>query len=402
MKKVEQVKRNGQIVIDYDQKLSTSEIERLLFGLFNPIIKKENKQYILYDKIALLACNVTYLGNPHPVHKKRIQLKTYYLDYLESNKKRNLKTIYVGIYTYNKTRLFVVFEPGTYANKKSHNSSAHVYSLNLQYAQRQGIFEKTDAFGNRIHIYNTYEFVRYIKMLANDPVYIEEDELNKLINNCVKSFGATLKSEWNGVDCYRELIADNDNNAKQGEWPGWYFEYIFKKFIKENNISEVEPYASKKKGDIDLDVKFINEEWVFGDLKADQINSDILGNSLECLDKVIKQNHGTVYYICCLYKAEKDSLHDYEVTKFWNSCLRDVGKRYSTLEELKNGYGRKMKYSVKPKMLCVLKIDECIYDVLKDKPFNQGLNSDGNERKPKLKITKSMMQEIMIYSQFVE
>ena len=43
----------------------------------------------------------------------------------------------------------------------------------------------------------------------------------------------------------------------------------------------------------------------------------------KCLDTVIKDNHGTVYYICCLYKAEKDSDHQYMVSKYWNDCVRE-------------------------------------------------------------------------------
>ena len=223
MKKVEQVNRSGNIVVDYDQTLTTKEIKKLLFGMFKQTIKQDGKQFVLYDKIALLACNVTYLGNPHPIYKKRIQLKSYYLDYLAKNSANNIKTLYLGIYSYNRTRLFVVFEPTTYAGKKSHNSSAHVYSINLQYAKRAGKFDKIDAFGNKIHIFNTYEFVRYIKTLAGDPVYIDSDDLMKLINDYVSSFKDTIKKEWNGIECYKEMVDANDNNARQGEWQGWFW-----------------------------------------------------------------------------------------------------------------------------------------------------------------------------------
>ena len=58
-----------------------------------------------------------------------------------------------------------------------------------------------------------------------------------------------------------------------------------------------------------------------------------------------------------------------------------------------------MKYSVKPQLLCVLKIDEIIYEILKKNPFSQGVNSDGNERKPKLKVQKDMINALTIYSQ---
>lgn len=399
MKRIEQVNKNGNIVVDYDQKLSTKDIENLLFDLFKPIIRKDGKQFILSDKIALLACNVTYLGNPHPIYKKRIQLKPYYLDYLASNSANNIKTLYLGIYTYNKTRLFVVFDPSTYAGKKSNNSAAHVYSINLQYAQRAGRFEKTDAFGNKVSIYGKYEFVQYIQTLLGTPSRIDSDEIIKKLNKYVSSFKETIKKDWYGIECYKEMVEAKDSNAKQGEWPGWYFEYLFKKYLSLNANSIIKPHASKKKGEIDLDLKFIGSSWTYGDLKADQIDNDILGNSLECLDKVIRDNHGTVYYICCFYRAEKDSQHNYEVSRYWNDNVRDEKKRYGSLEELKQRYGKKMKFSVKPQLISILKIDGIIYEILRKNPFAQGVNSDGNDRKPKLKVQKDMIEALTIYSQ---
>lgn len=397
MKKVEQVTRSGGLVLDYDETLSPKEIDQLMIDLFKPVLKKDDKQFILYNKIGILACNVTYLGHPHPLYKKRIQLKSYYLDYLAKNSAHNIKTLYLGVYTYKKTRLFVVFEPSTYAGKKSHNSSAHVYSINLQYAQRAGTFDKTDAFGNNIHIYNTYEFVRYIKTLGGELVGgITGDDIIKLIKERFGDFKTQIPLKWNGISCYKEMLEGNDANARQGEWQGWYFEFLFKKYLSEKHINNISWHADRTDSGIDLDIKFNDYEWVFGDLKADQISHDILGNSFDTLDTVIKCNNGTVYYICCLYKAEKDSEHEYDVTKFWNT-LRDVP--YDNEQDIKNRYGKRMKYSVEPKKLCVIKIDQITYELLKKNPFAQGLNSDGSERKPKLKVNKDMINALSVFSQ---
>ena len=60
MKKVEQIKRTGNIVVDYDQKLTSKEIDKLFFDLFGPVIEKDHNQFVLYKKIGILACNVTY------------------------------------------------------------------------------------------------------------------------------------------------------------------------------------------------------------------------------------------------------------------------------------------------------------------------------------------------------
>lgn len=397
MKKVEQVTQSGNIVLDYDQTLSTKEIQALMTELFGPVLRRDEKQFVLYDKVGILACNVTYLGHPHPLYKKRIQLKSYYLDYLAKNSVSNLKTLYVGIYTYKKTRLFVVFEPSTYAGKKSHNSSAHVYSINLQYAQRAGTFDKVDAFGNKIHIYNTYEFVRYIKTLGGELLGgITGEDLIAMINERFSDFKDSIPSKWNGIDCYKEMLEANDNNARQGEWQGFYLEYLFKKYIAEKHLTDISWNSDKTESGIDLDFKFEQLDWTYGDLKADQINHDIPGNSFDTLDTVIKDNHGTVYYVCCLYKAEKDSDHSYKVTRFWNS-LRD--HPYETEDDIRNRYGVRMKYSVEIKKICVIKIDAITYELLKKNPFAQGRNSDGNERKPKLKVTKDMINALSVYSQ---
>lgn len=396
MKKVEQITRTGGIVLDYDQTLTAKEINALMNELFNPVLKKDGKQFVLYDKIGILACNVTYLGHPHPLYKKRIQLKSYYPQYLAKNAAKNIKTLFVGIYTYKKTRLFVVFEPGTYAGKKSHNSSAHVYSINLQYAQKAGKFDKVDAFGNVIKVFNTYEFVRYIKTLGGEILSgITDEDLTNLINERFSKFKNNIPNVWNGIDCYHELLIAHDKNARQGHWEGWYFEYLFKKFLNENHINDIEWCADKKDGGIDLDIKFTKKEWAYGDLKADQIGHDIQGNAFDPLDKVIKDHNGVVYYVCCLFKSEKDSQHGYQVTRFWNT-LRD--EPYTSEEDIKNRYGKQMKFSITPKRICVLKIDSIIYDILKRNPFAQGLNSDGNERKPKLKVNKDMIEALTVFS----
>lgn len=396
MKKVEQVTRSGNIVFDYDQILSTKEIQSLMCELFGRVLRRDGKQFILYEKIGILACNVTYLGHPHPLYKKRIQLKKYYLDYLTKNSKNGLVTLYVGIYTYKRTRLFVVFEPATYAYKKSHNSSAHIYSINLQYAQKAGSFKKVDAFGNTIRVYNTYEFVRYIKTLGGENVGgVTSEDIVSLINDMLNDFKNSIPSRWNGIDCYKEMLEANDSNARQGEWQGFYLEYLFKNYIKDKKISKISWNSNKTEGGIDLDFKFEDSEWIYGDLKSDQINHDILGNSFDTLDTVIKEHNGTVYYVCCLYTSEKDSDHSYEVTRFWNS-LRD--NPYKTDDEIRKRYGVRMKFSVEVKQICAIKIDSITYELLKKNPFAQGRNSNGSERKPKLKVTKDMINALSVYS----
>ena len=394
--KNEQIKRNGDIVLDYDQKLSSKQINNLFFSIFDGVIRKDDKQFVLYEKIGILACNVTYLGYPHDLYKKRIQLKDYYLKYLDKNKNKGLVTFYVGIYTYNTTRLYVVFETDTYANNESHNSSAHVHTSNLQYAKRCGRFDKKDNFGNKIHVFIEYEFIRFMKSMVGDPLGGEEpDDIQKIIEDHFSRFAREIPRKWQGIKCYKELVEANDANARQNHWEGYYFEHLFKEYLKKNRVNEISWHSDKKKGGIDLDIVFNDKNWVYGDLKADSEADSIQGNDIETIKRVVKDNNGLVYYICCRYKFEKDSQHGYRVTKYWNS-LRDEKKQYKTVSQLESRFGKTMKYSVKPKYLCVLKIDSVAFDILKQNPRKQGHNSNGKPRPDKIQIFKDKVDALSV------
>ena len=114
---------------------------------------------------------------------------------------------------------------------------------------------------------------------------------------------------------------------------------------------------------------------------------------MSAFEKVMS-NEGCVYYICCLFVPEKDSKHNYEVTKYWNG-LRDEPE---TIEEVTKSYGQKMKYSVVFEKICVLKIDKYAYKLLKKSPFKQGKNSNGKPRPPKLKIKKDEIEAFSVFT----
>lgn len=396
MEKVDQILNNGQRVFDYDEILRPKQIKDLFKSLFKENFKEDEKQFILFDKVGVLCANITYLGNPHPKYKKRMQLKPYFLDFVKKNASNGIVSLYVGIYTYKKTQLFVTFNPKTFVEKKSHNSSAHIFSTNLQYAQRVGEFSKIDYFGNEINVFKREHFIKYIKTLAG----IEEDDTSyegvmKLINEHLRPFFESIKTDWNGIECYKEMKDMNYSNYRQGEWAGFYFEYLFENYCNFNNIDDIKKFANKSKGGIDLDLIFPNLKNTYGDLKADSINKGILGNKLQTVKKVVSSG-GIVYYICALYETDKDKNHNYETTKFWNE-LRDERKKYKNIDDLEKGYGTKMNYSINIKSFHILKIDNEIFDILKDNPFKQGKNSNGKARGEKIKINKDLISSISIY-----
>ena len=57
-----------------------------------------------------------------------------------------------------------------------------------------------------------------------------------------------------------------------------------------------------------------------------------------------------------------------------------------------------MKYSVEIESINILKIDKDMYEILRGNPFNQGVNSDGRPRSPKLKVKKDMISALSVYT----
>lgn len=393
MVKVDQITKDNEVVKDFDQKLSVREIGILMSSLFANSVEKDRKQFIVGKKVAILAANVTYLGIPHPLFTKRIQLKDYYPAYFADDVKKGLHVIYLGIYTYRSTRLFVVFEPTTYTNKKSHNSSAHVHTLDLQYGLKKGLYRKTDRNGNTLSVMTKERFQDYV----DDLVYGKMDDditYDDAIKAFFNGFFATLPQKWLGVDCYKEMVAANYNNAIQSEWPGWYFEYLFQKYLANHPQDDVEWWSSKKEGDIDFDLKFPKRPWFYGDLKADQTGSSVQGNVFDNVETVIKDNNGRIWYVVMKFDCEKDADHGYAVTKVWDE-LR--GGKYDGDEKLMaERYGKKMKFSVTPKYFRILNLDKAIEEMLKANLRHQGHNSNGKPRPVKIQISKDIEDVLSI------
>ena len=151
-----------------------------------------------------------------------------------------------------------------------------------------------------------------------------------------------------------------------------------KKYIKENQLEKlITYYQDKKDGGIDLDL-FFPEINSFGDLKAHSEDSrGIQGNDWNTIFSILNRNDESshIYYIVCEHATEKDSVHDYEVTKFWNT----EQKKTNLLS-----YHKRMKNNVTLKKVYILDINYSNKDYLTK--FKQGINSNGKPRPPKIMI----------------
>ena len=141
--KVEQI-YNENVIEDYGEILCNKELRSILNKFFGNLTVKENgclygkyrdKDYCIFYK------NISYLGIPHPIYKKRLQIPSKFKKIYDENRSNNIVTLLLGVYKYKDNILICDFNTKTYINKKSHNSSAHVYSIDLINGERTGMFE---------------------------------------------------------------------------------------------------------------------------------------------------------------------------------------------------------------------------------------------------------------------
>ncbi len=380
--KVEQINEKCEVINDYGEILSRTEMVRIFKQYFPSL---EDKNGCLYgrqgsENFCIYFKNISYLGTLHPYFKKRIQIGDNFRGIYAQNTRNGIHTLLMGVYKYKKTILFVDFDVEKYAIRKAHNSSAHVYTIDLKNGLLYGIFQKEDINKNLITVINTDNVDKYLKSKFDSSVDLRLDFIQVL-----DDFFEKLPKYWHGKKSYEEMKNANFNNALQPEWPGFYLEYSLSKYIEKNSVENIIRYSqNKKKGAIDLDLYF-PQLGCYGDLKAHSNDSPgIQGNDWDTIMSLVSDQ--SIYYIICNHNTEKDKNHNYEVTMFWNTLLEK--------DDLMS-YSSRMKNSVELTSYLILEINRfnsCYLDV-----FNQGHNSDGNSRAPKISIKKQNISNFLIH-----
>lgn len=389
----EQIQYDTSVVVAKDQPLTP----RGIFNTFSERLGAENvcfgtfygKKVIIYNdgvkKFILLAKSITYLGNPHPVFKKRIQLPDWYQQFCERVEQDCLDydVRFVGVYHYNENFVFVDFKKETYLEHGLHNSSAHVYINDLYQAMRYGVFCKEDKKGNTIVSVRSDKLREYLSdgLQPKNNIF----ELFRKFNKGFL-FGQWLKS----VDAIKEMHHNDWSQWRQAEWAGWFLEYRFDKFVSENKAERTMHYVglkNKSAGEYDFDIYF-DELDFYGDLKASDIKkNETPGNDQENLVECIYR-YNRFWYVIYEHETIKDSEKtDYEATKERNRYIRSVDSKYSKDDM---SYYKRMKHSVKFVKMTIIELNKVNFrNALKT--FNQGHQQDGTERKPKFNIDKKTL-----------
>lgn len=397
----EQITLDKNLVIAQDQPLSDKELQECLINvlgknkckILNVPPRKWVLEYIDNGKAYhLLIRTCTYLGNPHPIFKKRVQLPLWFNEYTNAILKDNPKidVRYIGVYHYGDefhgdNIIFVDFKKDTYLAKKGHNSSAHVYTNDLFQAMTYGVFTKEDYFGNSISTIRRDKFQEYLinKVSETNTLF---DLFRKF--NCGFTFGQWLKA----LDVIKEMHDNNWHQWKQTEWAGWFLEYKFNKFTIDEHITNQMRYVGsslKREGDLDFDIRF-DEEDFYGDLKASDISkNETPGNDqknfVECVYRFDK-----FWYVIYEHETIKES-DDNETSVARKEYIHSVEPDYKEQRKGNGGEHRKLKSKVKFVKMSIVELNRANFrEVLKD--YNQGRQPNGNVRKPKFNINKNVLK----------
>ncbi len=399
LKKSEQITQSGSLVYDYDQPMSKmidyesvfrdalGDIEIIKYGTerIHPIKYTHNNHDTYF-----LTASITWLSGPHPLFKKRMQLKPWYQDfYKEYDQRENTDVKIVGVYSYDGMHIFVEFNAEDFIGNKCNNSSAHVYSNDLYQALKYDYFTKTDKNGNTITTIYSKNFKKYLdeNIEGNMEGNVIFDFFSKFNNDF--TFG-----EWiTAKTAIGEMKSNNWKQWKQSEWAGWFLEYLTSNFIEKEDCKNIVMYIGNKKagGLPDFDLYFNNDHF-YGDLKASDINkNEVILNDQENTLKALEDN-GKLWYVIYEHETKKDIDYNSEMAK---ARMELMGTPYHKGSKI--SYRTRMKHSVKFKKMEILELNEINrHLILKD--FNQGHNSDGNERNLKYKINKKDIDNFTIYS----
>lgn len=395
---VEQIGRDGGLVLDVDTRLAPRVRDELILSAL-PGARVEDyagSTVIRFRDQVILRKQVTYLGIPWDVYKKRIQIPPEWKDIHRQAVADGLTCRFVGVYHYGGVTIFVDFDPSTYVLRKANNSAAHVSTNDLFQAQTLGVFERYDKNDNFLASVRADLFAAYLLGEAHE----EHPYLDVL-----KAFNAELLTgeRIEALTAVREMHAAAWPDVMHGEWAGFYLEYRLAAFLDRSVAGSLVSFQKvKQQGAFDYDLAFWDGRRIthYGDLKAsDATKRESPGNDAADLSRCLDE-YGRFWYV--IY--EHDTWHSRDEGDLpviaWNEWRRSVGhvgrKAYDPLS-----YARRFKSAVRFVRMSVLEVNEANrHQVLV--PFNQGRQPDGSKRAPKVLITKKNIDNFLIYSESAE
>ncbi|QFQ31466.1 hypothetical protein EEW87_015715 [Janibacter melonis] len=395
---VDQIGPDGELLLDVDPRLSEETKSRLLLealpGAVTDVVA--GVRVVRFRDQVILKKQVTHLGRPWPGFKKRIQIPRTWLEVERQASASDLQTRFVGIYHYCGVTIFVDFDPARYLRQKANNSAAHVATNDLHQAQVNGQFRRVDRSGNVVTSVRADSLQRYL---------IDGYDSHQPRLDVFRAFSSHLFS-MGRIDALTAVNAMHEvrwPDRFQGEWPGFFLEYEFDRFVRTEGVQGlVEFQKVKANGRYDYDLVFKSGATVayYGDLKAsDVVKQESPGNDAEDFARCLAE-FGRFWYV--VYEHETVHARDNGdvATIAWNEWRRSAGhlarKGYNPLS-----YARRFKESVRFTRMSVLEVNDANAGVVLGE-FAQGQQPDGAARALKVMIKKRNVDNFLIYSHTVD
>lgn len=340
-----------------------------------------------------LSC-ITYLGNPHPKYKKRMQLsEAADKSFLERDNTKDNITLMIGLYLFDENNpIFVAWDSSS--NKTAGKSkSSHVYVNDILLATKNGVSERKDKNHNNIYCFKPdylLEFIKYNYLYLEHQISFIEylNKINKNINeymfldeivNSLKEDLIIRNFVWDGKTCLKEMKENNYRNWTQTEWQGFFLEYLMQKEMTKSKkkMEQILEIPGPKYGKTIFD-SFYNIPWDFKVHVND--SNQIITNDMEAINLALKE-YGEIGFIILSGSAEKELGTEFSD---WRNELKGGLSKNQLNNIAKNKKHRKLKTKFIPSEIKVITIDK---DGLSKHKVLKGLkNPNGNIRRDKLII----------------
>lgn len=400
-KHIDQLLENGEVVVvGKDQKFSPNEKIELLNNLFPNELELKNRQLFFKQKtregktICFCTRNIIHLGGDWSSEKKRIEVPDNFPEIYNENKKNNIETILLGLYHFysdGKTgvRLYVCFSSNTYASRETNNSAAHVHTIDLQNALKNGIYRRLDKANNELLVLDENNFKKYMHNLITGVELQAIKDEKQLLDYFGKMYASLPKTLY-GIDCYEKMFADHDSNRNQTQWEGFYMEYFVKEYLKKYPDGAIEWWSKKEDNALDFDLKFHTDENFYGDVKSDNIKNAVQGNKKSNIDILVKEKNGRLWYVVFEFTPERDVNHEKQVTQWWATHKDNKTKPGHNPMTV----APRMKYSITFEQMNIYEINQFAFKYLKEFEVSP---CDGKPREPKYQIPNKMKEFLRIY-----
>lgn len=398
-KVIDQLLADGTVVkVGEDQIFRTGEIVSLLRSCF-PDGENRDGRFCLNrlsprgQGVCFYTRNVNHLGGNWGSEKKRIQIGTDFPRLYSENRQNGVETVLLGVYHYypdgkSGVTLFVCFSSATYAKRMTNNSAAHIHTIDLLNAQKNGVYRRLDKSGNELLVLDRENFVRHVNGIRGDgglPSLARDREILSYLGAMFKTIPRTL----NGIDCFKEMMAANDKTRmRQSAWEGWYCEHYLERYLHGNPTDLMVWWGKKGAGELDFDLRFTCDEWFYGDVKSDAAGKAVQGNLKESVDLLVLEKRGRLWYVAIEFTPHRDADYGYETTKWWN---RQLGK-----DDRPMSYASRMKHSIDVNRMDVYEINA---DTIPYLSVFSPSPCKGKPRRLKYKIPHKMKEFLRIYEQ---